>query len=259
VTVPPRGAIQHEETLPLSSLARRVASRRALAPLAAAAIAASAVLGAPALALAHVQEHAGPYLLEIGWLREPAYAGQPNAVQVTIHDAKDQPVTDLSADDLKVVVSTGTATSAELSFEPGFDPEEMEGALGEYDAAILPTASGDYTFHLTGTVHGNKVDVSVSSSGETFDPIVGSDDIEFPDKVPTLNEVATRLDRIDQRIAAIPAGSSGADVQAAQQAAADARSAADRALLVGGGVGALGLVIAIAALAFALRSRRTPA
>ena len=89
---------------------------------------------------AHVHEDVGPYAAEIGWKVEPAYLGQPNAVQVTIHDAQDKPVTDLGADDIKVVVSTGDQQSQPLSFEPGWDPTEGEGPLGEYDAAVVPTA-----------------------------------------------------------------------------------------------------------------------
>src|SRR5437762_6362202 len=107
-----------------------------------------AVLFVPAV-MAHVHEGVGPYSLEIGWKVEPAYVGQPNAVQVTVHDAQDQPVTDLGPDAIKVVVSTADQQSQPLTFDPGWDPAEGEGPLGEYDAALVPTVPGDYTFHIT--------------------------------------------------------------------------------------------------------------
>jgi hypothetical protein len=207
-------------------------------------------------ASAHVVEHAGPYTLEIGWQHEPTFVGEANGVQLIVHDAADKPVTDLKGDDVKVVVSTAGQQTGELTFEPGFDVEEMEGPLGEYDAAILPTAPGEYTFHLTGAIHGQKVDITVTSGDETFDSIKGTADIEFPAKLPTVPEIVTRLDRIDARLAAPPSGPTQAAVDAAQASAADARSAADRALLVGGGLGALGLVVGLLGVGLAFRASR---
>lgn len=211
--------------------------------------------------MAHVQEHVGPYALEIGWKIEPAYVGQPNAVQVTVHDAQDQPVTDLGADDIKVVVSTADQQSQPFSFEPGWDPADGEGPLGEYDAALVPTAPGDYSFHITGTIKGQAVDITLASSETTFDPVIGTSDAEFPAKLPTMAEVVTRLDRLDSRISELQGGGgpTQAAVDAAQAAASDARAAADRALLVGAGLGILGTVLAIAALAMLQRRARSTA
>ncbi len=234
-------------------------NRLAAATIAAVATAGALVAFAPASVAAHVVEHAGPYTLEIGWQHEPTYVGEANGVQLIVHDAADKPVTDLKADDVKVVVSTAGQQSGELTFEPGFDPEEMEGPLGEYDAAILPTAPGDYTFHLTGAIHGSKLDVTVTSGDKTFDTVKGTADIEFPTKLPTLPEVVTRLDRIDARLAAAQSGPSQAAVDAAQASAADARAAADRALLVGGGFGAVGLLgVGLLGVAIGLRASRRP-
>ena len=213
-------------------------------------------------ALGHTVQHAGKYTLEIGWRAEPTYVGQPNAVSVTITESG-KPVTDLPADALSAVVTTGGQSSPSLSFEPGFDPEEMEGPLGEYDAAIVPTAPGDYTFHITGKIHDQAVDITVTSAPDTFDAVKGFDELEFPIKQPGLGDVATRLDRIDARIAALqsmaPDGSPDGAVNAAnaaQAAASDALAAANRALLVGVIVGGLGLAVAVVAVYLARRSPR---
>jgi hypothetical protein len=211
------------------------------------------------IAAAHAVEHAGPYTIEVGWQHEPTYVGEANGVQVIISQGEGKPITDLGADDLKVVVSTGDQQSGELTFEPGFDPEEMTGNLGEYDAAIVPTAPGDYTFHVTGSVHGQSVDITVTSGGDTFNTVVGTSDIEFPTKLPSVSEIVTRLDRLDSRIATAaqaPTGPTQADVDAAAASASDAKSAANTALLVGGGLGAIGIVVALGALAYAGRLRR---
>jgi hypothetical protein len=223
---------------------------------------AAAALVAPAAALGHTVQHAGPYTLEIGWRIEPTYVDVPNGVSVTIHDGKDNPVVDLGADDLQVVVTTNNQPSPDLSFEPGFDPEEMEGPLGEYDAAIVPTEPGDYTFHITGKIHGQDVDITVTSGDQTFDTVKESTNLEFPTKLPSIGEVATRLDRIDARVTALqggPTGPSQADVDAAKAAAASATTQATTAMTVGLGVGGLGVVLAVAALAVAWRATRRPA
>jgi hypothetical protein len=237
---------------------RHRAARLALASVAVVAL----VVGAPASALAHTVQHAGPYTLEIGWLVEPTYVGVPNAVSVTIHDAADKPITDLGADDLHVVVTTNSQPSSALSFEPGFDPIEMDGPLGEYDAAIVPTAPGDYSFHITGTIHGQAVDINVTSGDETFDPVKESTDLQFPTKLPSISEISTRLDRIDARVTALSGGTTGptqADVDAAKAAAAGAKDTADFALILGASLGGAGLLVGALGLLVAWRATRRPA
>lgn len=216
------------------------------------------LLFAPTVA-AHTGIEVGEFVLEVGWVNEPALVGQSNAVQLVIHDHDESPVTDLGPDDLTVVVSTGGQDSAALLLTAAFDAEEGEGPLGEYRATLIPTAPGDYTFHLVGKIHDTAVDESVASGEETFDPVVGSTDLEFPVKQPTLTEVGTRLDRIDGRIAALQSAAPGSDALAATSAAAAAEAAsaaADRALLIGVILGGTGLVLAILALAMVRQAGR---
>lgn len=214
---------------------------------------------APA-ASAHTPHAVGEYQLEIGWLHEPALVAQPNAVQVTIVDGAGKPVTDLALDVLSVVVSTAGQDGPSLSLLPAFDAEEGLGPLGEYDAVLVPTAPGDYTFHIKGSIHGTAVDITVASGAETFDPVVASTDLEFPAKLPNLTEVATRLDRIDARVAALQSANPGsAALDAANAAVLAAKSAADtanQALLLGGLMGGGGIVLALLALVVAARARR---
>jgi len=218
----------------------------------------AAALVMPAVVLGHTVQHAGPYTLEIGWRIEPTYVAVPNAVSVTITDASGKPVTDLGADDLQVVVSTNNQPSPDLSFEPGFDPVEMDGPLGEYDAAIVPTAPGDYSFHITGKIHGQAVDITVTSGDKTFDPVKESTNLQFPAQLPSISQVVTRLDRIDARVAALggTAGPTQADVDAARAAAAAAKDSADFALIIGATIGGAGLLVAALGLFVAYRTSR---
>lgn len=215
---------------------------------------------APGAVLGHTVQHAGSYTLEIGWTHEPTYVADPNGVQVTIADAAEKPVLDLGPDDLHVVVTTAAIPSPDLSFEPAFDLVEMTGPMGEYDAAIVPTAPGDYTFHITGTIHGQKVDITVTSGDETFEAVRETSNLQFPSKLPSVAEVATRLDRIDGRVTALQNATvpSQASVDAALAAATAAQAAADRALVVGVAVGGLGVLVGLLGLLAARRASRVP-
>ena len=195
-------------------------------------------------ASAHVVKQVGPYSVAIGWVQEPTYVGAKNAVQVVIKDKAGNPVSDLSADDLKVVVITGNQQSDPMSLAPTFDEDTGLGIPGDYEAPIIPTTPGEYTFHVTGKIHDQSIDETVTSSDSTFDAVVDPAPIQFPSKLPALSAVTTRLDRIDARVAAD------------RSAADDGAAAATRSLVVGIVVGALGLIVGGVALFVALRSRR---
>ena len=217
---------------------------------------------------AHVLKDFGSYSVALGWVTEPTYVGQVNAVQVVIKDKQGKAITDVPDGDLKVVVSAGDQTSASLSLNNKFDADTGLGVPGDYEAPLTPTVPGDYTFHLTGTVHGQAIDETATSSDSTFDSAVEATDIEFPTKLPSLSEVVTRLDRIDSRLAASPGpgavanpapsdGTGGlSDVSAAQATASQARDAASQALVVGVVLGGLGVILGVTSLWLIIRTRR---
>lgn len=234
-------------------------------------------IGLAGVAGAHVVVKVGTYSLAIGWAHEPTYVGEQNAVQVIVTTTAGKPVDDLNAGDLTVVVSTGGQQSDPLQMVPMYDADTGLGIHGDYEASLMPTAPGDYTFHVTGSVHGTRIDETEQSSDSTFNSAANATGIQFPARLPTLAEVTTRLDRVDARIAALPGPAPATDLTGvqgaassalaaataaqttaatAQTAAADAKSAASQALLVGAAVGAAAAVLAIAALWLGLRGRR---
>jgi hypothetical protein len=221
---------------------------------------AAAWMVVPAGVAAHAHVPAGDFHLVVGWANEPAYVGQPNGIQVLINDHDDQPVTDLAPDALSVVVSTAGQDSPSFTLSPAFDIEEGFGTPGEYGADMIPTVPGEYNFHFTGTIRDQAVDVSITSGEDTFSSVESSSDAEFPVKVPTLADVATRLDRIDGRIEELQAQVPDAQAIANLQTAAnDARAAADsagRTALFGFLVGGAGLVVAVISLWVAMRAGR---
>jgi hypothetical protein len=226
-----------------------------------------ALLLVAGVANAHIVKTFGKYTVALGWVHEPTYVGEQNAVQVVIKDAAGKAITDLNDGDLKVTVGVGGQTSDPLPLLNTFDPDTGLGVAGDYEAPIIPTAPGDYTFHLSGTIDGTPVDETATSSDSTFNSVIDATGIQFPNQLPALTDIITRLDRIDARLpspapsgvaaagpSAAPAGNPAVD--AASAAAASAQSSANEALLVGAAVGAAGVIIGLAALTIAMRGRR---
>jgi len=196
-------------------------------------------------AAAHEEREVGGFHMAVGFGQEPAYAGQPNSVQLLLSKG-DKPVTDLG-DTLSVSVGFGDQ-SKDVSVEPFFEIGEF-GTPGDYRAWFIPTRAGQYSFHLAGTIHGTKIDETFTSGPKTFDDAVSPADVEFPVQDPTNGELADRLDREIPRLEA-----SIAAVKSSAASAADDASSARNLALVGVVLGALGLIAGIAGIAFARRS-----
>ena len=223
------------------------------------------VLVTSSTASAHVVKQFGTYSLAMGWLHEPTYVGVENAVQVIVKDATGQPVNDLQPGDLQVVISTAGQQTAALPLQPSFDPDTGLGTPGEYTATIIPTQVGDYTFHLSGAIHGQAVDETVTSSDQTFNSVTAGSGVQFPVKLPALGDLSTLIQRVDGRATSANAAAAQAQQEAtqaqqastqAQQAATRAGDDAGRALLAGILVGGLGVLFGLAGLVVGLRASR---
>lgn len=204
-----------------------------------------AVLLVPLLALpasAHGEHKVANYTFVVGFGTEPGYAGATNSVQLTITN-NGKPVTD--AKGLKVAVSTGDAEPKEMLLQPYFG--EGWGEQGDYRAFFIPTAPGAYTFKVTGTLGGKKIDESYTSGKDGFDEIADPAEVQYPAVEPTGTQLTTRLDRETARINAALA----AEREAADDEVASARQLATIGLVVG----ALALLAAIGIGVVALRRR----
>jgi hypothetical protein len=196
-----------------------------------------AVLPATA-AFAHAERDVGPYTVAIGFGTEPAFVGFPNSLEVIVHRTADGKGIEDAADTLQAEVVFGTQTMP-VALEPNFDADSG-GSSGDYRGAFIPTAPGDYTFHVFGTIEGTKIEERITSAPDTFDSVTDPSTIEFPAKYPTVAELSTKLDRDTARIQA-----------AADASAKSAKDAADSAKtlgMVGVAVGSVGILIGIVAL-----------
>jgi len=149
---------------------------------------------------AHETKEVGGYSFVVGWGIEPAYVGQLNSVQLIVtHKADGDPVNDPGAR-LSVIVTYGTE-EIKMDLVPTYSGDLGTGTPGEYRALLIPTAPGDYTFHVTGTIGGTKVNEKVTSSPKTFSPVEDASAAQFPVKVPGMEQVAQRLDAELPRLA----------------------------------------------------------
>jgi hypothetical protein len=198
---------------------------------------------------AHEERKAGRYMLAVGFGDEPAYAGAKNSVQMFLHDAAtDKAITDLG-DTLKVDITQGTggddAQKLSMSMEPDFEVGEF-GTPGDYRAFFIPTAPGTYTFHLTGSIKGQKVDERFASGPKTFSDVDDPAAVEFPVKDPSGTQLSARLDREVPRL--------NTALAASRSRASKAEDAASQARVIGI-VGVLVGLVGLVAAGFALRKR----
>ncbi|CAA9559816.1 MAG: hypothetical protein AVDCRST_MAG73-3549 [uncultured Thermomicrobiales bacterium] len=168
----------------------------------------------------------GRYAVEVGFLNEPAYLGQPNALYLDVVEfatGGGRPVEGLAATLQAEVQKDGQSMPLTLI------PREP----GVYHGAFLPTATGDYTFRLVGQIGDQTVDESFRSSPNTFAAVDPADAIQFPTKLVAADALQSRV------------------------ASAEDEAAAARGLAIAGiAVGALGLIAAVAAVALGRAGRR---
>jgi hypothetical protein len=146
------------------------------------------VLLFPSTALAHGRTQVGDYELVIGFHTEPAYQGEPNGLDLFVtNTTTNEPVNGLE-ETLQVEIIYG-ASKKELPIRAQF------GQDGAYTADVLPTAAGDYTWHIWGDIEGTPVDVSMTSSPDTFGSVEPKSESAFPAAEPTLQELREQTQR----------------------------------------------------------------
>src|ERR1051326_5167005 len=178
-----------------------------------------AVLAAPATSLAHERRTigGGKYDVVVGWDTEPAYINQHNAAGIRISKAGTNPA--------EAVV--GAEKTLQLQIRQGSQTRQFQlrpvfGQPGYYVADVVPTRAGDYLFTFAGILGADQINEAFDSADGKFDAVTAASGIEFPVAAPDPEQVSGQLE--------------------------SANALAQRALLVGyigGGLGVLGLVVAI--------------
>jgi hypothetical protein len=201
-------------------------------------VVAAMIISGASPALAHEEREVAKYHFAVGFGDEPAYTGEKNSVQLILADANDKPVVELG-DTLKVEVAFGDQ-KMDLTLEPNFEVGEF-GTPGDYRAWFFPTRPGDYTFHFTGSIKGQNVDESFTSSPTTFSSVTDPTQVEFPAKDPTTAQIAQRIDREVPRLNSAIAAERTSDKKNADSAKTIG--------YIGIGVAVLAIILAVAAMA----------
>lgn len=152
-------------------------------------------------AAAHEHRVVGDVVMVVGWASEPTYAGYQNAAGVHLSEvgpSEDEEGPPISDADLHVEILFGDETSTTST-----GPLPMEEAFSEpglFEADIIPTRPGTYTYHVTGTAAGQEIDEFFTSSDDTFSNVNVPADIQFPEQDPTSGELAEAVDRLSARL-----------------------------------------------------------
>src|SRR5215218_7796301 len=186
-----------------------------------AAVLLAALAAAPASA--HTDEKAGRYSFVVGFGDEPAYAGQPNSMQVIIsRDGK--PATDLAGKLDGLMAHAYYGRKADPKAENAMMPLEAHfgdgwGTPGDYRSFFVPTQAGAYTFTLKGRLGDQKINLVVPSGPKTFSDVNDPAKAAFPAvKDPTTAQLAQRLDREAARLTASTATAAAAQRDAEEAA-----------------------------------------
>jgi hypothetical protein len=132
-------------------------------------------------AVAHEERDVNGYSMEVGLIDEPVFVGQKSGLEFFVNK-DDQPVEGLEKT-LQAEVIYGSAKQA-LPLKATFDQK------GAYNSVFIPTAAGKYTFHIFGTLpDGSSMDESFTSSPTGFNEVQEAVSGQFPVQFPTQAEL----------------------------------------------------------------------
>ena len=140
----------------------------------------------PGAALAHGSRTVGGFDIVVGFIGEPVAAGQRSGLEVEATSAG-EPVLGLETS-MFAEVRYGDAR-LDLPLAP------RSGAPGWYESAFTPTAAGQYTFHLSGSIRGTTIDESFVSGRDGFEDVGEVAGDQFPAALPPIVEVANDAKR----------------------------------------------------------------
>lgn len=145
---------------------------------------------------AHERRTVGPYQLVVGWLNEPAFAGQPNAATVRVSDTRATPATAVEGLEktLKIAVTAGGLAPFTGTVRAVF------GQAGLYALDMYPTVAGQYRYTVTGTIGTQTVNETFESGPTTFNDVQPVAALQYPLAVPAGEDLARRLDAIQSAV-----------------------------------------------------------
>jgi len=146
---------------------------------------------------AHEEVESGSYIFEIGWVNEPVIAGQLNGLDLFIYPKDEHSESESEGGEHEHAEGVADAEGT-LAFtvdyggvSQSYDLLPVLDTPGAYTATFLPTREGQYTFHFTGTINGEVVDLS-------FDPeeVEAPGKLAFPEAPPSTADLLAQLSAV---------------------------------------------------------------
>jgi hypothetical protein len=149
------------------------------------------------VALGHERRMIGPYTFVVGWIDEPAYVNAMNALDLAVTETQGAKAVEGLEKTLQAEVTFGGTTKAQpVTIAARF------GMPGRYQGFVLPTRTGDYTFHIVGMVGTMKIDEKFESGPGRFGAIESTDALQYPSKLILNSDLAARLDQLQTLVIA---------------------------------------------------------
>ena len=190
----------------------------------------------------------------VGWVNEPAYAGEINAVDFWAHYINSTcpqgtvstscPVYGLDQS-LRVTVVLGGQTQT-LSFSPNLSNDVPPLFYGEYTAEIEPTVPGTVSFIIFGNISGTAVNETFTCGPTTYECIDPASEIQFPQQGGSGTDLQSALTNAQSQISSLQ--SQIAQIQGSIQTAYAVGA-------VGVAIGVIGVVVGVVAMN---RGRKRP-
>jgi hypothetical protein len=190
----------------------------------------------------------------VGWVNEPAYANEINAVDFWAHYINETcpqgsvstscPVYGLDQSLRVTVVLGGQSTT--LSFSPNLSNDVPPLFYGEYTAEVEPTVPGTISFVIFGNIGGTAVNETFTCGPTTYECVDPASEIQFPQTTASGGDVQTALSNVQSQI-------SGLQSQVTQM-----QGTVQTAFTVAGAGVAVGIIGLVAAAVAISRSRKRP-
>ena len=231
-------------------------------------------------ALAHEPREIEDYNLVVGFLNEPAFEGLMNGVYVHVtkvaeHGHGEEPADAKSEDEDESheteegehghgeelttgVTGLENTRQVEVTHVPSGATRLMRlhafsGDPGHYKSDFIPTSTGQFVFHLIGTIEGKQIDERFESGVGTFDDVQPATAIQFPESAASTRELESAVR------GALESAQQAQDTALAAESTADGAqsgtSTATTLAIVGMAMGATGIVVGVIGMVAALRRR----
>jgi hypothetical protein len=145
----------------------------------------------------------------VGWVVEPAYAGEINSVDFWAHYINGTcpqgtvstscPVYNLDQG-LRVTITLG-GQSQTLSFSPNLSNDVPPLFYGEYTATIEPTVPGTVSFLIFGNIAGTAINETFTCGPTTYECVDPATAIQFPQTNASGSDLQTALSNAQAHIA----------------------------------------------------------